>query len=284
MSYIQVIPFNQAQGGTTPNLCLANVSKGYVIPNKYGSAWEAWQHTQQHPDRNIPAGLAVPLYYSYTAIIDGVTANYGHINVQLPNGTVWSDGNIYASIDAYTANHYPKFVGWGESVNDVTIIQGSNNMSITTDQLYELIRGIAQREPTQAEASNQDYLNNPGLAIDTFWRNGGSATYGSPVFNEGDAINFNDYFYGKDKGQFRGEVGQPFKQAAYNIQEQLKNDKALLVNDGDVANLSATGISNAAQANGTDWKSAVYSVILENLPATTINKQNVINYITKNLN
>lgn len=124
MGFTQVIPFNTYKGGNTPNLCLANVSKGYGIPNKYGSAWEAWQHTQQHPDRNIPTGLAVPLYYSYTATIDGVTENYGHINVQLPNGTVWSDGNIYASIDDYLAKHTPKFVGWGESVNDVKIVEG----------------------------------------------------------------------------------------------------------------------------------------------------------------
>lgn len=139
MAYIQVVPFNQAQGGTTPNLCLDNVRRGYGIPNKYASAWEAWQHTQQHPDRNIPAGLAVPLYYSYTATIDGVTANYGHINVQLPNGMVWSDGNIYTSIDAYLANHSPKFVGWGESINDVTIIQGEPMSTWNNGDTYNLL-------------------------------------------------------------------------------------------------------------------------------------------------
>jgi hypothetical protein len=122
---VQVRPFNQAQGGTTPNMCLDNVRKGFGISNKYASAWEAWQHTQQHTG-DVPGGLDIPVYYSYTATIDGVTQNYGHINVRLANGTVWSDGNIYSSIDAYTANHYPRFVGWGESVNDFKIIQGGN--------------------------------------------------------------------------------------------------------------------------------------------------------------
>lgn len=130
MDFIQLIPFNPSNGGTTPNLCLANVSAGYGIGNKYGSAWEAWENTQQHPDRNIPAGLAVPIYYSYTTTIDDVTANYGHINVQLPNGTVWSDGNIYASIDDYMSEKLPKFVGWGESVNDYKIIQGDIAMGV----------------------------------------------------------------------------------------------------------------------------------------------------------
>lgn len=122
MIYTQVKPFNQAQGGTTPNLCLANVTKGYGIPNKYSSAWEAWAHTHQHTDP-IPLAVDVPLYYSYTATIDNITQNYGHINVRLANGTVWSDGNIYASIEAYTANHWPKYVGWGDSVNDVTVVK-----------------------------------------------------------------------------------------------------------------------------------------------------------------
>lgn len=142
-SFSQIIPFDTNKGGNTPNLCLRNVSTGYGIGSKYGSAWEAWQHTQQHPDRNIPAGLAVPIYYSYTATIDGVTENYGHINVQLPNGTVWSDGNIYASIDDYTSKKFPKFVGWGESVNDYQIIQGENDMPNDGDviNVYQLLNG-----------------------------------------------------------------------------------------------------------------------------------------------
>lgn len=135
---IQVIPFVPSKGGTTPNLCLANVVKGYGISNKYPTAWEAWQHTQQHPDRNIPAGLSVPLFYSYTTTIDGVTQNYGHINVQLPNGTFWSDGNIYASLDAYLANHSPKYVGWGESVNDFKILEGANMVTISQEEYDDL--------------------------------------------------------------------------------------------------------------------------------------------------
>lgn len=119
---IQLIPFDTSKGGNIPNFCLDNVRRGYSIANKYGSAWEAWLHTQQHADRNFPAGLDIPLYYSYTTTLDGVTKNYGHINVRLANGTVWSDGKIYANLDSYLINHFPKFVGWGESVNDFKII------------------------------------------------------------------------------------------------------------------------------------------------------------------
>lgn len=123
MNYTQVRPFDTSKGGNIPNLCLANVVRGYSIANKYGSAWMAWGHTEQHTDQP-PPNLDIPIYYSYTTTIDGVTANYGHINVRLKNGTVWSDGNIYASIQDYTSKKVPKFVGWGESVNDFKIIEG----------------------------------------------------------------------------------------------------------------------------------------------------------------
>lgn len=169
----QVKPFNISKGGTTPNMCLANVTKGYGIPNKYGSAWQAWEHTQQHTDRNVPAGVDVPIYYSYTATIDGVTENYGHINVRLANGTVWSDGNIYASIDAYLANHLPKYVGWGESVNDVTVIkQGDDEMSQAVvddiyaklDQINKDIKKVSDGLDTLYKTVDQQQKNTAGLS------------------------------------------------------------------------------------------------------------------------
>lgn len=125
--FIQDIPFNPAIAGTVHNMCLDNVRRGFGIDNKYASAWEAWEHTQQHADRNMPDGLDVPLFYSYTATIDGITQNWGHINVRLADGTVWSDGTIYADVDAYLYNHFPQYVGWGESVNDFKIIQAGGN-------------------------------------------------------------------------------------------------------------------------------------------------------------
>jgi hypothetical protein len=157
---IQVIPFNPAQGGTTPNLCLANVCLGFGIPNKYGSAWEAWQHTQQHTDP-VPDGLDVPLYYSYSVNLGQGVQNYGHINVRLANGTVWSDGNIYASIDAYLANHWPKYVGWGESINDVKIIEG-DTMGLTHDQVAKICVMACDLQPEVSPA----FMNNIGLDLD----------------------------------------------------------------------------------------------------------------------
>lgn len=178
--YTQLVPFNKAQAGTVPNLCLDNVRKGYGIPNKYASAWEAWEHTQQHPDRNIPDGLDVPLYYSYTATLDGVTQNYGHINVRLANGMVWSDGNIYTSIDSYLAFHSPKFVGWGESVNDVMIIEGETMTAADINQvriIFFSVRGYngENGKPNaltgEADAAIQGWVGKDvGQLINSVWQ------------------------------------------------------------------------------------------------------------------
>jgi len=138
MSYNQLKPFNQSTAGTIPKLCLSNVRLGYQIPPKYPTAWEAWLHTEQHTNRDVPEGVDVPLYYRYTATLDGLKANYGHINVRLANGTIWSDGRIFPSIEAYEAWGIPEFVGWGESVNNVKVIEETEGEEMSSAEYNQL--------------------------------------------------------------------------------------------------------------------------------------------------
>lgn len=114
--YKQMRPFDIAKGGNKYGLCLQNVRLGFNIPVvKYHTAEEAWHNTKQHVDRNLPAMVAVPLFYKF--------GNDGHVNVRLSNGEVWSDGTIYASLDDYLAKHpLVTYRGWGESVNDVAVL------------------------------------------------------------------------------------------------------------------------------------------------------------------
>lgn len=135
--FTQLKPFIQANGGTTPNWCLANVIKGFGIAPRYPDAWTAWENTQQHSG-DAPAGLAVPVFFSYTATIDGVNKNWGHIGVRLANGQFWSDGKVYNNISAYTSGHYPRYVGWGESVNGVQVIKGAPTVSKDAATLAEV--------------------------------------------------------------------------------------------------------------------------------------------------
>lgn len=125
----QVVPFNVNTAGTTKYLCLVNVRKGYGIGAKYPDALSAWNNTQQHRDRNFPAGVAVPVFWNFTADIkDGSgVKNWGHIGVRLPDGRIWTDGRYYANVDAvssqYLSRGNPSYLGWGESVNDVRVVE-----------------------------------------------------------------------------------------------------------------------------------------------------------------
>ena len=137
MAWTQVKPFDQSKATAIKNLCLGNVQRGYSIPGKYNSAWEAWENTEQHIS-TIPMGVDVPVFFAYTATIDGQNKNWGHIGVRLANGKFWSDGTTYNSIADYTKNHSPVYVGWGESVNDVKVIKEA---SVTTP--IDVLRIIA---------------------------------------------------------------------------------------------------------------------------------------------
>lgn len=123
MPWTQVTGWDSNKGGTTKNMCLANVRKGYGIAAKYDDAWTAWLNTVQHKDKNFPAETYTPIYFSYIATIDGKTKNYGHIGVRYPDGRFWSDGRVFKSVSEYEKNYAPDFVGWGESVNGVRVIK-----------------------------------------------------------------------------------------------------------------------------------------------------------------
>lgn len=150
----QVKPFDQSKAGKTKNMCLANVRAGYQIKNILPDAWTAWEQTEQHTD-TPPKGVDVPIFFSYIATIDGVRKNWGHIGVQLKNGKFWSDGITYANIAAYTANHSPKYVGWGESVNNETVIRkgGSvdNKKPVGHARANQIFKAVLLRGMTAAE-------------------------------------------------------------------------------------------------------------------------------------
>lgn len=140
--------WNSNKGGRQSGMCLRNVRMGYDIASKYDDAWTAWTRTQQHKNRNYPAGVYVPIFFSYTTTIGGVRKNYGHIGVRYPDGRFWSDGNVHASVEAYEKNHAPVFVGWGESVNDVRVIQEvkGDDMTLSTEAVKTIYRRLLHRE------------------------------------------------------------------------------------------------------------------------------------------
>lgn len=115
MAWQQLIPFDKNKAGKVPYWCLRNTRKGFGIAAKHPTAIEAWKHTEQHTDA-IPVAKDVPLFYSFL--------KKGHVNVRRKDGTVWSDGKLYWSLDQFLAkNKRCKYLGWGESINGVRVLK-----------------------------------------------------------------------------------------------------------------------------------------------------------------
>jgi hypothetical protein len=209
MAWTQVRGFNQNIATKIKNLCLGNVQSGFGIPGKYNSAWEAWQNTQQHTGP-IPTGVDVPVFFSYSATIDGINKNWGHIGVRLANGTFWSDGTIYPSIQAYTSTHLPKYVGWGESVNNVQVIK----------------QEITMEKPQEGDAKNiypvlYEAPANPGqIAYMT------SKTW-------------KDWAYGEIGGYYRVYV-KPLREAAKQLPIEQSKVKQLTVTNAQLVEANKT--------------------------------------------
>ena len=144
MAYKQIKPFYTSKGGSQPGWCLRNVRLGYGIASKYANAITAWNKTQQHKNKSFPAGVAVPLFYTYR--------NDGHINVRLADGRIWNDGKIFANFDAYMKVSTVGYLGWGESVNDVRVIEYTpdrRSVTVTANTLY------VRDQPTRKSAAGQ---------------------------------------------------------------------------------------------------------------------------------
>lgn len=62
-----------------------------------------------------------------------------------------------------------------------TKLEGGAEVQLTAGQVDKLIKMSLNREPTAQELSDPNYQNNPGLAIDTFWNNGGEDNYLHPA-------------------------------------------------------------------------------------------------------
>lgn len=134
MTYTQTRAFVVANASTDKYWCLQNVRRGYGIPAYYSTARKAWNGTQQHQDRNFPAGCAVPVFWSLNLTLDGVYADYGHIAVRLADGRIWTDGRYYANVDTLNAGYLGGkgvYLGWGESVNNVKVVTQEVSMAET---------------------------------------------------------------------------------------------------------------------------------------------------------
>lgn len=95
------------------------------------------------------------------------------------------------------------------------------------------------------------------------------AAKGEEVFNEGDRVNLNAYWFGKDLGIGKNIVGKEWKPAMYELfRPGSEFDFHFKVNAGDVANIN--GALKRQDANTTlakNWKDAYYGYFASVVPA-----------------
>lgn len=114
MSYRQIRPFDPAKMGTKENWCLANCMYGYEppIPPKYPDAKSAMQANKDagtlHPMDTLPLNCSVPVFAD-------TPSEWEHVMVA-DKGVLYSDGKV-VSFDRFN------FFGWGESLNDVPVVE-----------------------------------------------------------------------------------------------------------------------------------------------------------------
>lgn len=113
MAWKQIVGFDLSKMGTTPNMCLRNVRLAFGIPPKYVDAKAAMLANKNagtlHDISTLPMNVSVPVF------IDS-PSTYEHVEVS-DKGTFYSDGKELRN----PMNQ--KFFGWGETLNDVRIVE-----------------------------------------------------------------------------------------------------------------------------------------------------------------
>jgi LysM repeat protein len=113
-----------------PGMCLRFTQSVYNAPVAYSCATEAWEAaTQKYGHRQLPL-VSVPVWFSWTGTINGVTKDWGHVAAWVPGLGIlsspksWGQGNsqsVYASIEEVEAWLGAKYVGFSADLNGLQI-------------------------------------------------------------------------------------------------------------------------------------------------------------------
>lgn len=239
MAWSQLKQFNLSTAGTKKYWCLQNVRLGYGLPAKYPTARSDWNNNlKQHKNKTFPVGVAVPVYWSLTLTLDGVTADYGHIAVRMPDGRIWTDGIFYANVDSlnrYYLNGRGIYLGWGESVEGIRVVKeiSMSPKTPTARVIYSEVKGYPLTRTHKGEFD--DVINRE--AAGKTWQQYVQQSWESP---EGKAHRAervrNEKYYAK-----KAEHDQ-WKQDAINANAEVDRLKAeLAIASEDTANLNKLG-------------------------------------------
>lgn len=113
MAWKQKQPFDLSKMGTRPGYCLQNVRLAFDVPPLYYDAKAAMLANKNagtlHDISTLPTNVAVPVFVDTASINEHVEA--------ADHGVFYSDGKRLSNPYAQT------FFGWGETLNDVRIVE-----------------------------------------------------------------------------------------------------------------------------------------------------------------
>lgn len=193
--YAQLVQPNLSVVGQS-GLCLDYVTRVFGIPNKYDTATNAW-NAAQYQHTNQPPANAVPVWFSWTGTINGVTQDWGHVAVW-DNGTVYSttaQGDKTFSGIQDLMNYIGEGIqyrGWSEDINGVRVVQPQGGADMLNDNGTTIIwQTCFRKNPSQADL---DYwrghpwdvcmatqMNTSAYEVTSSWMAAGEAMGTSPT-------------------------------------------------------------------------------------------------------
>lgn len=116
--WVQLLNFNVADMGTTPEMCLQNTRLGFGITQGFYTSARADMNAQAANGtlhfEVPPSNIAVPIYYN-NAHPGGHVCAWDH-------GRIYSDGVEYPSINAVDSG----YAGWGELCDNTRVVSPAN--------------------------------------------------------------------------------------------------------------------------------------------------------------
>lgn len=154
----------------TMGLCLVYAREVFGVKNVYQTAWLAWTATQyKHRDRNFPP-VAVPCWFSWYGHVGGSYGNWGHVVVAVPGKGFYSSpihsgktNEIFSSIEAVEKALGAKFQGWSEDINNVRVVALKEEPMATRQEIIYAFQLGIHRNPTEKEITER--LGYPVSAI-----------------------------------------------------------------------------------------------------------------------
>jgi hypothetical protein len=147
-----------------PGWCLQYVRQAFGLPARHPTATAAWEaSTSKHRDRNFPAGVWLPVWFSLA------NEPAGHVALMAPDGSVYSTSDLgsvpHQHLDlSDLMNYYARYgmtltyLGWTEDVAGYPVLTTSTLAAqgdIKTPQEDELSAADVERIINEVNAANE---------------------------------------------------------------------------------------------------------------------------------